>query len=349
MEYFSIIRKKYVFLGHFCSIIFLGEYMTKSIKCMVIIDTIKIVLASMTAILLAEFLNLQYAVSAGIIAILSIQPTKKETMKTALGRFLAFVCALLISSVSFYLAGFTVTAFVLYLFVFIFICLSFGWNHAMAMDSVLISHFLTSGNMEFAMIGNETLLFVIGVGAGIIANLHLHKDVRQMEELRERIDNQIKNILFQMSERILGSDNSDYNGKCFDVLSEYLGKARRMAEQNYKNQLSGGDVFDMKYVGMRREQYECLYEMYKNVRKIKTTPAQAQIISDFLKQISEEYHKENTVDSLLNRFYEIDQGMRTQPLPVERREFEDRAMLYSLLRHLEEFLMIKKEFAKKYL
>lgn len=323
--------------------------MTKSIKYMVIIDTVKIVLASVAAILLAELLNLRYAVSAGIIAILSIQPTKKETVKTALGRFLAFLCALLISSVSFHFAGFTVAAFAVYLFVFIFTCLSFGWNNAMAMDSVLISHFLSTGKMDFAMIGNETLLFVIGVGAGIIANLHLHKDVRQMEELQREIDDQIKNVLFQMSQNILKKDNNNHDETIFDTLMEYLGRAERMAEQNYKNQFSNGDVFDMKYVGMRREQYGCLFEMYKNVREMKTTPAQAQVISDFLKQISTEYHKENTVDTLLCRFREIDGGMRTQPLPAERGEFEDRAMLYSLLRHLEEFLMIKKEFAKKYL
>lgn len=323
--------------------------MTKSINYRVILNTIKIVLASVAAILLAEFFHLQYAVSAGIIAILSVQPTKKETVRTAFFRFLAFLCALLISFVSFRIFGFNVWAFAVYLFLFIFICLTFGWNNAMAMDSVLISHFLSEGRMDLAMTGNETLLFLIGVGAGILVNLHLHKDMRQMEELRGAIDNQIKSILFRMSERIINGESSDYNGACFDVLSEYLAKARQMAEQNFENQFSGGDLFDMEYVRMRREQYGCLFEMYKNVRTIQTTPAQARIISAFLRQISEEYHKENTVDSLLEQFYEIDEGMRTQPLPAERGEFEDRAMLYSLLRHLEEFLMIKKEFAKKYL
>ncbi len=323
--------------------------MTKFINYRIILNTVKIVLASMAAIWLAEFLRLQYAVSAGIIAILSVQPTKKETVRTALSRFLAFLCALLISAVSFGVFGFHGTAFAVYLLLFVFICLTFGWNNAMAMDSVLISHFLSEGRMDLAMIGNETLLFLVGVGAGLLANLHLHKDMRQMEELREAIDEQIKSILFRMSKRILSGENSDYDGACFDVLSEYLAKARWMAEQNIQNQFLGGDLFDMEYVKMRREQYGCLFEMYKNVRTIQTTPAQAQIISAFLRQISEEYHKENTVDSLLEQFYEIDRGMRTQPLPAERGEFEDRAMLYSLLRHLEEFLMIKKEFAKKYL
>lgn len=323
--------------------------MVKFFSRTVVINTVKIVMASVIAILLAQFLQLQFAVSAGIIAILSVQPTKKETVKTALGRFLAFLCALVISFICFGIIGFNVAAFSVYLLVFIFVCLCFRWNSAMAMDSVLISHFLSVGQMDWGMVGNEVLLFVIGVGAGIAANLHLHKDVRQMEVLRLNMDNQIKKILSRMSERVLTQDNSDYNGDCFIVLSEELGEAQDMAEQNFKNQFSDGDVFDVEYVRMRQSQCQCLFEMYKNVRKLKTTPVQAQVISDFLNQISEEYHKENTVDGLLSRFYEIDNNMKKEPLPVERGEFEDRAMLFSLLRHLEEFLLIKKNFADQYL
>jgi len=323
--------------------------MVKFFRKAIVLNTVKIVLASVAAILLAQFLKLQFAVSAGIIAILSVQPTKKETIKTALGRFLAFICALMISYLCFEIMGFNVAAFSVYLLVFIFICLCFGWNSAMAMDSVLISHFLSVGRMDITMTVNEILLFVIGVSAGIAANLHLHKDVRQMEVLCRNMDNQIIKILSRMSDRVLTQDNSDYNGDCFGILSKYLGEAEDMAEQNFKNQFTNGDVFDMEYVQMRQRQCQCLFEMYKNVRMLKTTPVQAQVISQFLKQISEEYHKENTVDSLMEEFYRIDKSMQDEPLPVERSEFEDRAMLFSLLRHLEEFLMLKKKFAEQYL
>ena len=36
--------------------------------------------------------------------------------------------------------------------------------------------------------------------------------------------------------------------------------------------------------------------------------------------------------------------MKSEPLPVSRSEFEERAMLYALLRDLEQFLRIKNEF-----
>lgn len=56
----------------------------------VIFNTIKIAGAAILAILTATALDLEFAVSAGIVAVLTIQPTKKETIRTAVGRLFAF-------------------------------------------------------------------------------------------------------------------------------------------------------------------------------------------------------------------------------------------------------------------
>ena len=50
------------------------------------LKSIKFALASVIAIGLADLLGLNYATTAGIITILSIQNTKKETLKVALRR-----------------------------------------------------------------------------------------------------------------------------------------------------------------------------------------------------------------------------------------------------------------------
>ncbi|MCR5062386.1 MAG: hypothetical protein K6A89_03805, partial [Treponema sp.] len=44
----------------------------------ILTNTVKITAASVLAILCAQILKLDFAVSAGIVAILSVQPTKKE-------------------------------------------------------------------------------------------------------------------------------------------------------------------------------------------------------------------------------------------------------------------------------
>ena len=171
----------------------------KKINRTVLFKTFKIAAAAVVAILLAYILKLDNPLSTGVVAILTIQPTKKETFKTALGRFLAFLCALVIAFVCFKLLGFNILSFCIYLFIFVFICHIFGWYSAMAMDSVLISHFLSAGNMEVELVLNECVIFVLGVGVGLIANLHLKKNVNYIEELKDKTDSQIKKILSRMA------------------------------------------------------------------------------------------------------------------------------------------------------
>lgn len=322
--------------------------MNRTLNTTIIFNTVKIAGAAILSIFLATLLDLDFAVSAGIITILTIQPTKKETLQTAAGRFFALIAALAVACISFRILGYTLTAFMMYLILFILCCQFFGWYSSMAMNSVLISHFLTFENMSFVSITNEVLIFIIGVGIGIIANLHLRKNTEYILKLQQETDSQIKQILKKMSERILYHDVSDYNEKSFQELKSSILEARTIADQNYKNQFDKNDTYDIDYIRMRDKQYHVLYEMYKSVRTLETTPITAKIVSDLFLGISENYHRNNTATELLEDFYKIQKEMKEKPLPQERKEFEDRARLFILLNYIEEFLEIKQEFMRKY-
>ena len=311
---------------------------------MVSINTFKITVAAVLAIIVAQLLHLEFAVSAGIVAILSVQPTKKETLRTALSRFLAFAIALVISSFMFNIFGFTVPVFFIYLAIFILICQWRGWISSMAMDSVLISHFLTLGKTGTTEILNEVLLFIVGVGFGILVNLFLRKKTDYIEELKNQTDEKIKLVLHRMSLRILNPDFADYDGTCFDSLNQSLFTAKKQAEENFNNQFTSRDTFDTRYLSMRENQTKILHEMFKCVRNIKTVPGTAPLVADFLEKVSIEYHKDNDVQSLLSELSEIRNKMKTVPLPQNRDEFEDRSNLFILLERLQQFLEIKRNF-----
>ena len=310
----------------------------------IITNTIKITVAAVLAILCAQALKLDFAVSAGIVAILSVQPTKKETLRTALARLLAFVLALVISITLFNLLGFTVPVFFLYLLIFILVCQWRKWISAMAMDSVLISHFLSFGKTGAAEIKNEVLLFVLGIGFGILVNLLLHKRTDYIEELKNQTDDKIKLALHRMALRIQNPDFADYDGTCFTSLNQSLFTAKKQAEENYNNQFSKKDTFDSHYLEMRENQTKVLYEMYKTARQLNTVPATATLLSDFLEKVSTEYHKDNDVKALLDELTLIHDKMKNIPLPQTRTEFEDRANLFTLMERLKEFLQIKRDF-----
>lgn len=124
-----------------------------------VIKSLKIAVAAVLSIAIAGELGLRYSATAGIITVLSIQNTKKETIKSARNRTLAFVCALLIARLLFGILGFSLPAFAGYLFLFALLCFYADWGEAIAMDSVLITHFLTERSMAMALIANEAGLF----------------------------------------------------------------------------------------------------------------------------------------------------------------------------------------------
>ena len=310
----------------------------------IVTNTIKIAAAAILAIICAQALKLDFAVSAGIVAILSVQPTKKETLRTATARLLAFAVALAISCPLFNLLGFTAPVFFIYLAIFILICQWRKWISAMAMDSVLISHFLSFGKTGTAEITNEVLLFVLGVGFGILVNIFLHKKTDYIEELKNQTDEQIKLVLHRMAQRIQNPSLEDYDGTCFASLNQSLFTAKKQAEENYNNQFTKKDTFDTHYLEMRENQTNILFEMYKAASSITTVPSTAALLAGFLEKVATEYHKDNDVKSLLEELAAIHEKMKGVPLPQSRIEFEDRANLFILMERLKEFLQIKRNF-----
>ena len=81
----------------------------------IVINSFKVSIAVAVAIAIANVLQLEYAISAGIVAVLSIQPTKRETIRVAVGRLVAFGVALVIAAISYKIFGFTQIAFWIYI------------------------------------------------------------------------------------------------------------------------------------------------------------------------------------------------------------------------------------------
>lgn len=312
----------------------------------IVIDSVKVSIAVAVAIAIANILQLEYAISAGIVAVLSIRPTKRETISLAVGRLVAFIIALLIAAVSYKFFGFTQLAFWIYIIPYVFICYLKSWTAAITMNSVLVSHFITYQSMDMKYILNEILIFSIGACVGILMNLNLHRKEEYIENLKKETDGQIVKILQVISGRILDKEYKGYNTECFRTLEHILREAKNAAEENFNNQLRKQDKYDMEYIAMRQKQYNVLLDMYKTVNTLETKPHTAHVIADFFEKMATEFHRENDGRLLLLEFKEMDAYMKKQPLPTQRQEFEDRARLFIMMRYIEEFLMIKLEFMK---
>lgn len=318
------------------------------IKRVHVAKAFKIALAAVLSILTANLLGLKYAVTAGIITVLSIQNTKRETLKTARNRGLAFLCALVIAFICYQLFGFVVTSFIIYLFLFALLCLSAGWGEAIAMDSVLISHFMAEQSFAPQLVANEILLFVIGTVFGILVNLHLRKREDEFEKLSQRVDDEMKGIIHRMSENLRLEDKTEYHPDCFVGLEEKITTAKECALKNWNNTLLNQSTYELDYIRMRENQSRVLRNIYQSIVMLRILPEQTTKVADFFCEIEAQYHRDNDVEDLLKRLEEMLYNMKREKLPVDRDEFEARAVLFYILKQLDEFLLLKNSFVTKY-
>ncbi len=309
-----------------------------------LIQSVKIAAAAVAAIALAGELGLKYSATAGIITVLSIRSTKRETLRSAGNRALAFLCAAGISSLCFRILGYNLRGFAVYLFLFAMLCLGAGWAEAIAMDSVLVTHFMTEGSMEVPLLVNEALLFVIGTSLGILVNLHLRKKTPEFDRLAAEADSQIQGILQRMSLWLPREDREEYGPDCFEKLEHALEDAKRCAMANYDNALLSSDFRELDYVKMRGRQSVILRDIYESILKIRYLPEQAVQVAELLGQIERDYHRENTVEELLKELEALLLKMKMQQLPASREEFEARAILFHILMQLKSLLELKRDY-----
>lgn len=304
----------------------------------------KIAAAAVTAIAAAGELGLKYSATAGIITVLSIQNTKRETLRSAANRGLAFLCAAACGMVCFRVFGYTLWGFAVYLLIFAMVCLCAGWREAIAMDSVLVTHFLTEQSMGPGMLANEAMLFLIGAGMGILVNLHLHRKDEEFDRLAAEADDRIRRILKWMSGRLLGQDGSGCSPDDFGSLERALEEAALCAARNYNNTVTGRDTYELDYMKMRERQSVILREIYENILRMEHLPVQAGKVAAMLGQIERDYHRDNTVEGLLGELGELLARMKEESLPQSREEFEARAVLFYILMQIRTFLEVKRGF-----
>ena len=305
-----------------------------------LIVALKAALGAAAAIVLAGVIGLSSPMTAGIIAVLSIQETKRATWRVAGQRLLAFVCANMIAWAAFATLGYTLAGFTAYLFAYAIVCVCMGWMHALAPISVLVTHYVTSGGMPWALVGNEAMLLFIGAGVGMLVNLHLHPRAAAMARLAERMDAAMIAALHALAD-------APEDDVTFHQLEQVLDEAKALAETNQANRLLGHDDDQTGYVLLRRSQSHVLMQMRSDLLELTERPPQYQEVCELMHAVANAYHRDNDVEGLLTRRQTVLDGMKAQPLPVSRSEFESRAVLYHVLLRLEDFLTLKREYYRR--
>lgn len=306
---------------------------------------LKIAVGSAAAIFLADLLGLKYSTAAGIITLLTIQDTSRETIVISAKRICAFLVATVLSYAVFHLFGYHVFSYGIFLFFFIACCGPLRLANAVSTNAVLATHYLLQEDMTFPMIGNEALLLLIGAGIGTLLNLFMPGKGKEIRLMQYQLEEDLRAVLLRMSEYIGKEDRSDYTGGCFDKLQTDIEAGKKQAFAYMNNTFFQESKYFLDYMNMREQQTHVLRDIYKKIVSMQTIPPQTGQVAALLRETAVTFGESNNARDLLGKLDETFMRMRESKLPHTRQEFEDRAVLYGILTDLEYFLRLKKEFA----
>ena len=306
--------------------------------------TVKMAMSATISVIIADKLGLQFGVTAGVIAILSILNTKKEALRVGGRRFVAATIAILLSFAMYKILGNNALVFGLFLLIFITITIRLKIEEGTVVGSVLSTHLLVSSNIDVYWIFNELLIAVIGIGIAAIFNLYAPSLEDKFKKNREKIEEQFKLILSDMSVSLVNHTISIYDKEIMDDTEYLIKETREIAHRISENSLFKIECYSIKYVDMRMMQLDTIKRMKKHFSRFYMKYEQAIALSDFTKNVAVNIHEDNDCVELIMQLDLLKKEYKNMELPKSREEFENRALLFQFLNDMEDFLLIKKEF-----
>lgn len=305
--------------------------------------TIKTAIGTALAIFIAHQLGLQFYASAGILTILCIQITRKQSLRSSFERFGACLLGLVFSAVFFELIGYSPLTIMLMLLVFIPTVVKLNLKEGFVTSSVIILHIFTLQRIDLPIVLNELAIIGIGIGVALLMNLYMPKMDKELKAFQQAIEQNMATILKEYS-IYLRAGESEWNGSEMLETADLLHRAKSMALQEVENQFLRQENLYYHYFDMRDKQFTLLERILPIVSSLDHQFPQGEHMADFLEKLSASVHPGNTAHLFLAELQEMREQIKQTALPQTREEFETRASLFYLLNEIERYLYIKYEY-----
>lgn len=309
---------------------------------------LKVGVGASAAYFIAEFFHLKFASSAGIIALLTLQTTRWDTIRLSARRLISFFLTYGLCFSLPYLVKIPWLDYGLYVIIFAFVCEILGWRNVVSVNAVIGAHFLSTRNFSLEFMLNELYLVLIGITIAILLNLfHINSayETNIIKNMRH-VEHEMKKILMELAGYLrhqeMGKHVWDDTIKLEDELSHYLD----VAHEYQGNTFGSHPGYYVNYFRMRMEQCGALLNMHKELQRISEMPQQADIVSEYILDMCEHVTEMNHPEKQMAQLERVVADIKNHELPKTREEFESRALLYHVLAELEDFLLYKKRFVE---
>lgn len=311
--------------------------------------TIKMTLVTLVAGLISRWIGLEYWLTGGILALLSIQLTKKDSIVIAAKRIVDVFYAMFLSIFLFWLFGYEFWVFIGVVFILVLSSFYFKIQEGIVPALVVVTHFLVKGSFSFEFFIEESLLVIVSIGIAMVFNtFYPTGGEKVLLKHIETIDGYIKDHLMMLSFLVKDPEYHETYAIYYNQLDQKLKSIIQQVEITDKNILFQNDQSYLSYVYMRSTQANYLKHMFDQAVKVKCIHPYAEEISNYIKTLCFAIGSFDEGEKHIKIINDMLSKYRLSDLPKTREEFETRAILYQILLELESFIKVKTEFYHTY-
>lgn len=305
--------------------------------------TMKTAAGAAIAIYLAQLFQLDYYVSAGILAILCIQPTKKRSIRAAFSRFIASLIGIGLAFVFFEGIAFHPIIFGAMILLFIPILVSLGFSDGFVSSAVILLHIYDSKNLTLDLFFNELSLMAVGFGTALAVNMYMPSIEKKLNAYRYEIES-LYSTIFKETAHYLREGDSTWSGKELMESEALLRKAKALAYQDVENHVTRLENKYYRYFDMREQQLEIIERILPKITALPVTIGHSSLVAEFLEDLAAHVHSGNTASHYLSKLEAVKDEFASMPLPDNHQKFLAMAALYQVIEEMEAYLEIKSSY-----
>ncbi len=311
------------------------------------LQVLKVGVGSAISIVIAQFLHLDYATSAGIVTLLTIQNTKRATYQIALSRVVSFVVAAVVAVFCVWFVPSREVGFGIFMLILVSISYKRGWHSAISVNAVIGTHLiLMETSIGPEIIISEAAMVLIGTAVAIVLNLTMFSQEKEMRRDIDYVESYIYDNLHFVANHLDNHSQLDKDREHLQRLIEHIDEAIDKAIINQNNIMKSHAEYYIHYLRMRKNQCAILIHFYYIVAHHEFIVEEATIVAAVVRKVAKKLDVQSETHNLKHQIDSVNDKILHLNMPKTYTEFEMKAVLYSLLNELREFLWIQEEFVE---
>ncbi|MDU4697439.1 MULTISPECIES: aromatic acid exporter family protein [Paenibacillus] len=304
---------------------------------------IKTAVATLMAIFIADFAGVAGANSAGLLAILGVDVTRKRSLASISARFFASILGLLLAFGVFYFLGFHIWVLAFYILIAFPLIARAGFKEGIVTSSVVVFRVFGGAEISWHVLLTQVELLIIGLGSAMVVNfLYMPKTEDKLLDTRRDVDALFSRI-FQEIAASLRDPYRLWDGKELTDVARMIDEGYVLAKRAAENQMISPNEAWTAYFIMRKEQLSRIEGMLELISQVYQRIPQGEFVAVLFDRLSVDVNQEEYTGITEQMLAELEEEFKKMEMPSTREEFEMRSAILQLCRELSLYLAVSKK------